>query len=74
MTREEGIEALERIAKDSISNSAVRNRILNDISELKIIRGHLPAKGVLADIQVHSDLEISEETGSLIKDVCFNFV
>jgi hypothetical protein len=73
MTREEGIEALERIAGVSISNSATRRRILAELSELKIIRGHLPAKGILADIQKHSDLEISEETGLLIKEVYFNF-
>lgn len=73
MTREEGIEALERIAETSISNPAIRRRILADLSELKSIRGHLPAKGILANIQSNTDLEISEETGLLIKEVYFNF-
>ncbi|ACA87757.1 hypothetical protein [Shewanella woodyi] len=74
MTREEGIEALAIITEGSISNSVVRKRILDELSELKSIRGHFPAKGILADIQAHSDLKISEETGLLIKEVCFNFV
>lgn len=73
MTREEGIEALERIVEVSISNPAIRRRTLADLSELKSIRGHLPAKGILADILSNSDLEISEETGLLIKEVHYNF-
>lgn len=73
MTREEGIEALTQIAEASISNLVTLRRIISDIAELKDIRGYLPAKGILADIQAHRDLNISEEIGLLIKKVYFNF-
>jgi hypothetical protein len=62
---QEGVDALVIVANDSISKSAIRNRILSKISYLKNMRGHLPAKGILADIQTHSDVKIIGETGRL---------
>ncbi|MBL1271167.1 MAG: hypothetical protein COB25_001835 [Oceanospirillales bacterium] len=73
MTREEGIDVLGSIVDAAISNAATRNKLHAELAALRAVRGPLPAKGILAEVQKHGDQEISDEVRSLIKDVYFYF-
>nr|WP_287837031.1 hypothetical protein [Halomonas sp.] len=73
MTKQEGIEAFGIIVDASISNAATRHKLHAELAALSALRGPLPAKGILAEVQKHCDREVSGEIGSLIKEVYFYF-
>lgn len=65
MDDEELMDAFAKIVKESISNTAIKNKILHEVKSRLEVRGIFSAKGILAEINKHSDLKISEESALL---------
>lgn len=73
MTEEKLLEAFTKIIEESISNEAIKNKITRNIKGHLEVRGRFPAKGILAEINKHRDLEVSEESGRLIKEIFYYY-
>jgi len=65
--------AFSKIVEESISNSAIRNKILRDVRAHLDSNASFPAKGILATISEHKDMQASEESANLIKEIFYYY-